>query len=111
MGGYLPGARHPWPCLVFVLPLLIAYEAGVLALGGPQPESVRNGADHWLRCGLSYLGLRFFWIAPPVLALVFAVRAWRGRRDRPGDLAGTLSGMLLESVGFALGLWALSRVL
>lgn len=106
--GYLPGARHPWPCLLFMLPLLVAYEGGVMCLGGPHPESVRNGADHWLRHGLEMLGLRFFWIPPTVLVLVFLMRAWRQRRERPIDLPGTLSGMTLESVGFALGLWALS---
>jgi membrane protease YdiL (CAAX protease family) len=109
--GYLKGARHPWPCLLFMLPLLIAYEAGVLSMGGPHPESVRNGADYWVRYGLGYLGLKFFWIPPTVLALVFLFRAWRNRRERPADLGGTLSGMTLESVTFALGLWALSRVL
>ena len=109
--GYLPAARHPWPCLLFMLPLLVAYEGGVMCLGGPHPESVRNGADHWLRHGLELLGLRFFWIPPTVLVLVFLMRAWRQRRERPVDLPGTLSGMTLESVTFALGLWALSRML
>jgi hypothetical protein len=109
--GYLPATRHPWPCLLFVLPLLLFYEAGVLLLGGPNPETIRNGADHWLRLGLLQLGVRFFWLPPAVLALVFVVWAWRRRGDRPGDLVGVLSGMVLESVTFALGLWALSRLL
>src|SRR5262245_25425437 len=108
--GYLPAARHPWPCLLFVLPLLIAYEAGVLTLGGAHPESIRNGADHWRRCGLGSVGLRFFWIPPTVLALVFIVLSWLCRKDRPRDLVGVLSGMVLESVAFALGLWAVSRL-
>lgn len=108
---YLPSARHPWPCLLFVLPLLVAYEAGVLTLGGANPESIRNGADHWVRCGLGLVGLRFFWIPPAVLTLVFLVRSWLERKDRPPDVIGVLSGMLLESVAFALGLWAMSRVL
>ena len=109
--GYLPATQHPWPCLVFILPLLVAYEAGVLALGGPNPESVRNGADHWLRWGLSELGLSLFWLPPAVLVVVFAVWATRRWADRPGDLTGVLSGMVLESVAFALGLWAFSRAL
>jgi hypothetical protein len=109
--GYLPATRHPWPCLLFVLPLLLAYEAGVVLLGGPNPEAIRNGADHWLRFALQRVGVRFFWVPPALLALVFAVWAWRRRKDRPGDLVGVLSGMLLESVIFALGLWALSRLL
>ena len=52
-GAYFPATRHPWPCLLFVLPLLVAYEAGVLLLGGPHPETVRNGsATRWKPPGL-----------------------------------------------------------
>jgi hypothetical protein len=108
--GYWPATRHPWPCLLFVLPLLVAYEAGVILLGGPEAETIRNGADHWLRCALHLVGLRFFWLPPAVLACVFVVRAGWAHRDRPGDLIGVLSGMVLESVVFALGLWSLSRL-
>ncbi len=109
--GYAPATRHPWPCLLFVLPMLIAYEVGVLSLGGPHPETIRNGADHWLRSALMVVGVRFFWVPPVLLSVVFAFWAWKRRRDRPGDLIGVLSGMVLESITFALGLWALSRLL
>jgi hypothetical protein len=108
---YFPATRHPWPCLLFVLPLLAAYEGGVLTLGGAHPETLRNGADTWLRYGLEALGLSFFWLPPLVLALVFLLWTWVRREDPPGDLFGVLSGMVLESVAFALGLWALSRSL
>jgi hypothetical protein len=110
-GSYVPATRHPWPCLLFVFPLLILYEAGVLLLGGPHPETVRNGADHWLRYGLQMLGLKFFWLPPLVLIFVFSIWVYRRRADSPGDMLGVLSGMALESVSFALGLWALSRAL
>jgi hypothetical protein len=110
-GGYVAATRHPWPCLLFVLPLLAGYEAGVLLLGGPNPEAVRNGADHWLRVGFRVIGLRFFWVPPALLCVVFALWALRRRVDRPRDLQGVLSGMGLESVGYALGLWAISRLL
>jgi membrane protease YdiL (CAAX protease family) len=109
--GYVSATRHPWPCLVFVLPLLVAYEAGVLFLGGPHPETIRNGADHWLRCALGIVGVRFFWVPPTVLAITFITWTARRWKDRPGDLVGVLSGMILESVTFALGLWAISRLL
>jgi len=109
--GYLAATRHPWPCLLFVLPLLVAYETGVLMLGGTTPETIRNGADHWLRCGLSTIGLKFFWVPPLLLILVFLIWVGRSWKDRPSDLTGVLSGMVLESVAFALGLWVLSRAL
>jgi hypothetical protein len=109
--GYAPATRHPWPCLLFVLPMLIIYEIGVLSLGGPHPETIRNGADHWLRSALMVLGVRYVWVPPLLLSVVFAFWAWKRRRDRPGDLIGVLSGMVLESITFALGLWALSRLL
>lgn len=109
--GYLPATRHPWPCLLFVMPLVLAYEAGVLVLGGPNPEAIRNGADHWLRCALGVVGVRFFWVPPTLLLLVFLGWTYRRWKDRPGGLVEVLSGMVLESVGFALGLWTLSRVL
>jgi hypothetical protein len=109
--GYLPATRHPWPCLLFILPMLVAYETGVLCLGGPHPETIRNGADHWLRCALLVVGVRFFWVPPLLLSLVFAWWTWKRRGDRPGDLVGFLIGILLDSITIALGLWALSRLL
>src|SRR4051794_33770095 len=49
---YVAATRHPWPCFLFLLPLLAAYEGGVLWVGGAQSEAFRNGADSWLRWGL-----------------------------------------------------------
>jgi hypothetical protein len=110
-GGYLGATRHPWPCLLFVLPLLLVYEACVLELGGAHPEMVRNGADNWLRVALAAGGAGYTWLPPVVLALIFAVWSRLRWSDRPGDLTEVLSGMALESVAFALGLWAISRLL
>jgi hypothetical protein len=103
--------RHPWPCLLFLLPLLTAYEVGVVWMGGKQPEAIRNGADHWLRCGLMAASSWLCWLPPVLLLLVFVVWTCRRWDDRPHDLTSVLSGMTLESVGFALGLWGLSRAL
>jgi hypothetical protein len=109
--GYLPATRHPWPCLLFVLPLLIAYEACVLLFGGAHPEALRNGADNWLRDGLNAIGARQFWIPPTILVVVFALWTYLKRGEKRGDLVGTLAGMGIESVAFALGLWGMSRAL
>lgn len=110
-GGYVSATKHPWPCLLFLVPLIVAYEGGVLALGGANPESLRNGADNWLRCGLATLGLSFFWLPPVVLVSVLFLWTIRRWLDRPRDLLGVLTGMVIESVAFALGLWAVSRAL
>ncbi len=109
--GYFPATRHPWPCTLFLLPMLLAYESGVMLLGGAHPEALRNGADNWMRFGLTALGLPYFWLPP--LMLVTALFGWNlvRRGDRPGDMVGVLSGMSIESVGFALGLWGVSRAL
>ncbi|MGL4552073.1 MAG: CPBP family glutamic-type intramembrane protease, partial [Gemmataceae bacterium] len=46
-----------------------------------------------------------------VLAVGFAGWSWAAWEKRPSDLVGVLCGMVLESIGFALGLWAVSRAL
>jgi membrane protease YdiL (CAAX protease family) len=94
-----------------MLPLLLIYEIGVMSLGGANPEVVRNGADHWFRFALRFVGLKFFWVPPVLMLLVFVGWCWVRWEDRPSDLVGVLSGMILESVCFALGLWLLSRIL
>src|SRR5262249_48436506 len=108
---YFLATLHPWACFWFLLPLLVIYEAGVVWLGGPQPESLRNGADTWLRWGLESFGLTQFYCAPALIAAVFllwsVLRFW----DRPEGLGAIWVGMAVESVLFAFGLWALSREL
>ena len=110
-GDYLKATRHPWPCSLFLLPLLLAYEAGVHYLGGAHPEVLRNGADSWLRQGLAVLGMKHHFWAPALLVVILLL--WNSRRyhDRPGDHVGVLSGMAIESIAFALGLWGVSRAL
>jgi hypothetical protein len=107
--GYLSATRHPWPSLLFLLPLLAAYEGGVLWLGGTHPEALRNGADTWLHWGLERFGLhQLYWVPGLIVVVLFGWSLFR-REDRPGDLVGTCSGMGIESVLFALGLWGVSR--
>jgi membrane protease YdiL (CAAX protease family) len=107
--GYLRATRHPYPCLLFVLPLLAGYEAGVWLLGGTRPEMVRNGADNWLRWALGAAGYEQDWLPPVALLLLFIAWSWLREGDRPYDVIGTLTGMVVESIVYALGLWSLSR--
>jgi hypothetical protein len=108
---YLRATRHPWPSLLFVLPLMLAYEAGVAVLGGPHPETLRNGADNWLRVGLTRIGISWVWLPPAVLLALMALWTWKKRLERPNEIFAVLSGMLLESVAYAIGLWGMSRAL
>lgn len=108
-GGYLAATRHPWPCLLFLLPLLIGYEFGVVWLGGTQPEVLRNGADTWMRWGLEVFGLGQLYGLPILLTVLFVAWSWVRRGDRPPDLTGIWLGMALESMALALLLWGLSR--
>jgi membrane protease YdiL (CAAX protease family) len=105
---YFTATRHPLPCLLFILPMLLGYEGCVLFLGGKHPELLRNGADNWLRIGLAALGVSMSWVPPFLLLLYFGIWSYAKRDGRPQDLASTLSGMGIESVSYALGLWGLS---
>jgi membrane protease YdiL (CAAX protease family) len=107
-GGYLLATRHPWPCLLFLLPLLLAYEGGILWLGASQPDLVRNGADTWMRWALDSMGLHQLYWAPILIVVLFLGWSWIRSEDRPGELVGLWSGMAFESIIFALGLWGLS---
>jgi hypothetical protein len=107
--GYLASTRHPWPCLLFLVPLLVAYEAGVLWLGGARSEVLRNGADAWLRWGLEAFGLHQLYWAPVFIVVLFLGWSWMRRRDKPRQIVAVCRGMVMESLSFAGGLFVLSR--
>lgn len=109
MTTYLSATRHPWACLVFLLPLLIIYEGGVLWFGGSDPNTVRNGADAWLRWGLERYGLGQMWAAPLLVVGILLVRCWWSWSDRPREPLAVGFGMMIESVVFAVGLWAVAK--
>jgi membrane protease YdiL (CAAX protease family) len=108
---YLSATKHPWSCLWFLLPLLAAYEGGILWLGGTHSEAIRNGADTWLHWGLESLGLHELFWGPILIAALFLAWSWWRLDDRPYDIVGICLGMGVESVIFALGLWGLSTEL
>jgi hypothetical protein len=106
---YFLATRHPWPSLVVLLPLLAAYEGGIFWLGGPQPDALRNGADAWLRWGLETVGVNFAYAPPVLIAIFFLGWSYAARDRQPHDIVGVVSGMVIEAIFFALGLWGLSR--
>lgn len=109
MSGYFSATRHPWVCLLFLIPLLAAYEGGVLWLGGDQADRLRNGADAWLRWGLELFGADHVLAAPGVVLLVMLAWSWWRWADRPDDPVTAVFGMAFESCLFAVVLWQFSR--
>ncbi len=94
---YWQQARLPLASLVFVLPLLLAYEGGVWLLG---EEALRNGADVRLRGGLNNLGLGHYFLLP--VLTVGLLLAAQHARQAPWRFSPTvLYGMACE--GLLLG--------
>src|SRR5947209_8703423 len=105
---YLTATRHPLSCLLFLLPLLASYEWGVLQMGGAHPDDLRNSADAWVRWGLEKANLNeYAWAPPALVAGLFLIWSLFRFKDIPSGWLGLLSGMALESMAFALGLWFL----
>lgn len=106
---YWQQSRLPWPSLVFLMPMLIAYEIGVLWVGGSQAAEIRSGADVWLRGGLEFIGLGVSWLPP--LLIVAGLLLWQWVERHPWQVsAETLAGMFAESVVFAFLLLLLGQL-
>ncbi len=96
-------------CLVFIAPILLTYELGVLWLGGSSASSLRTGADSWLRQGLASLGITDHWFLPLCLAIIFLV--WQAIDRREWRFPpSALGGMAFESLILAVALVGLSKV-
>jgi membrane protease YdiL (CAAX protease family) len=106
---YLESTRHPWACVVFVVPLLLAYEGGLMAAGREPMQEYRNGAETWMRMALAGVGFSAPFAAPTLLLAILLGWTLMRRKDRPRDYVGVWTGMLVESVLFALGLYVLSQ--
>jgi membrane protease YdiL (CAAX protease family) len=104
--GYWAESQRPLASLVFVTPLLAAYEAGVLVLG---PAAARNGADVWLRTFLELVGFGQYFLLP--LLTVSILLGWHYTTRQPWRVArGTLAGMAVESGLLAVCLWLILQL-
>ena len=109
MTTYLSSTRHPWSSFLFLVPLLAAYEGGVLWLGGDRAARLRNGADAWLRWALEVFGVEHVLVAPAIVVAVLLVWSWWRWFDRPDDPVRTWFGMAFESGAYAFLLWTFSQ--
>ncbi len=98
---YWNDARTPLSSLLFLIPWIAAYEAGVLMLAGEEANELRNGADYWMRSILSGAGLRQALLLPLLVMTVLLI--WHVARKYPWRVRPeTLVGMLAESVVLAM---------
>lgn len=102
---YAAESSRPLVSMVFVTPLLIVYELGVIVLG---PHALRNGADSWLRLCLETTGFGQYFLLP--LLTCGTLLAWHHLREDAWTLPRhVLSSMLLESALLALVLFGIAH--
>ena len=108
---YWYATRHPWSCILFVVPLLAAYEIGVRWMHLTASEETRNGADVWLRETLAAIGISPMYGPAALLLGVLLVWLLCRWQDRPKDPAGVWAGMAGESAAFAVVLLLVRQVM
>jgi hypothetical protein len=107
---YYRATRHPWPCLLFVMALLAAYEGGVMWLARNGAAAPRAGVDGWLRTLLATQGWDVPW-GPALLIIGLCLTwGWASWRDAAPEMLGTWVGMCLESAAFGMLLWGIGTV-
>jgi membrane protease YdiL (CAAX protease family) len=104
--GYWAVSRTPLTSLVFSLPLVLAYEGGVLWLGRGTP---RNGADVWLRQLLDACGFGAYFLLPALT--VVGLLVWHHvEHDRWHFSPAVLMGMAGECLLWAMVLVGIARL-
>lgn len=104
---YWTESARPLPSLLFVAPMIVAYEVGVGVLG---PRAPRNGADVWLRSALEQVGFAHQLLLP--LLTCGLLLAWHHmRREQWRVGLSTVSGMAVESALLGLLLLGLANVM
>lgn len=93
---YWNESGRPLVGLVFVAPMIVAYEGGLVALG---PDAMRNGADVWLRQLLGWLGFSQYFLLPALTCALLL--GWHHLNQERWSIRWTyLYGMLFESMAF-----------
>ncbi len=105
LSSYWNESARPWVSLVFVTPMLVAYESGLVMLG---PRAMRNGADVWLRQLLDGLGFSQYFLLP-ILTCAMLLGWHHLNRERWTFRWTYLYGMALESLCLAFLLVLLAQ--
>ena len=96
--GYWALSRLPLPSLIFISPLLVGYEAGVILLG---PQAARNGAAVWLQRFLDAIGFGQYFLLP--VLTVSVLLGWHHTTRQPWRVPTWVYwGMAVESALLAV---------
>jgi Type II CAAX prenyl endopeptidase Rce1-like len=107
---YWAATRRPFPSLLLIAPLILAYESGVVWLGGASAAELRTGADTWMRNALVRVGLTDQWFLP--LGLFLILMSWQVLRFYDWRFSpAILAGMVAESLVWAVALIGISRLI
>ncbi len=105
---YWEKTQRPLLNLFFVLPLLVAYELGVLLVGEASGVSVRSAADTWLRYTFARIGIQSTWVVPGLVVGILVAWQLYVKDEWVLDLPALL-GMAVESVGLGAALVVLGE--
>ncbi|WP_165064340.1 CPBP family intramembrane glutamic endopeptidase [Paludisphaera rhizosphaerae] len=107
--GYWKTTRKPLPSLILVAPIVLAYEFGVVWLGGGASQTLRTGADAWIRQSLAAVGLTDHWLLP--LSLFLVLLGWQAMQPKGWKFSpAVIVGMVVESLILAVALVGVSRL-
>ncbi|NIA06282.1 MAG: CPBP family intramembrane metalloprotease [Actinobacteria bacterium] len=110
--GYITATTRPLNCLVFLLPIIVLHQVGVLifAIYCPGGEPLINAAFGILRGILSLLGFNAFYL--PGFLVIGSLLIWHWVKGYPWQVrARTILGMAIESFLFAWPVLVLGFVL
>ena len=103
--GYFYESARPFTSLIFILPMLVAYQGGILAMGA---DKVHNGAADWLQHVLSTIGIGNFVVLPAITCALLL--GWHYVKRLPWKFSPwVLLGMLAECGVWAALLWCIFR--
>jgi len=101
--GYWRESRRPLTSLLFIAPLLLIYEAGVLL---PAGGAARNGVDVWLRALLDWVGLGQYFLLPVLTVCILL--GWHHTTHEPWRISWrVLARMSIECLVLAICLRAI----
>ena len=91
-------SRRPWVCLLFVLPMILAYEFATLIQG---EHLLRSGVDQWLDQFFRSFGFGQLVLLPVITAGILI--AWHHQLDDHWRVrVSVFGGMIIETIGLGL---------